>query len=53
MGFLCAVFVFGVSGLAITGDPEKSAMIHYESRIKEYLNPYVIGAYFFFLDHHC
>ena len=27
---------------------KKSALIHYDSRLKEYLNPYVIGAYGFF-----
>lgn len=42
--YLFSVLVASLSQVIL----KKSAMIHYESRIREYLNPYVIGAYFFF-----
>ncbi len=42
--YLFSVFVASLSQIIL----KKSAMIHYENRLKEYLNPYVIGAYFFF-----
>lgn len=42
--YLVSVLVASLSQVIL----KKSAMIHYETRLKEYLNPYVIGAYFFF-----
>jgi hypothetical protein len=42
--YLFSVLVASLSQVIL----KKSAMIHYETRIREYLNPYVIGAYFFF-----
>lgn len=42
--YLFSVLVASLSQVIL----KKSAMIHYETRLKEYLNPYVIGAYFFF-----
>ncbi|WP_296558746.1 EamA family transporter [uncultured Acetobacterium sp.] len=42
--YLFSVLVASLSQVIL----KKSAMISYETRLKEYLNPYVIGAYFFF-----
>lgn len=42
--YLISVLIASLSQVIL----KKSAMIHYETRLKEYLNPYVIGAYFFF-----
>jgi len=42
--YLFSVLVASLSQVIL----KKSAMIHYQTRLKEYLNPYVIGAYFFF-----
>lgn len=42
--YLFSVLVASLSQVIL----KKSAMIHYETRLKEYLNPYVMGAYFFF-----
>jgi drug/metabolite transporter (DMT)-like permease len=42
--YLLSVLVASFSQIIL----KKSAMIHYETHLKEYLNPYVIGAYFFF-----
>lgn len=42
--YLFSVLVASLSQVIL----KKSAMIHYETHLKEYLNPYVIGAYFFF-----
>lgn len=42
--YLFSVLVASLSQVIL----KKSAMIDYKSRIREYLNPYVIGAYFFF-----
>lgn len=42
--YLFSVLVASLSQVIL----KKSAMIHYDTHLKEYLNPYVIGAYFFF-----
>jgi len=42
--YLISVLVASLSQVIL----KKSANIHYETHLKEYLNPYVIGAYFFF-----
>ena len=44
--YLFSVLVASLSQVIL----KKSAVIHYESRIREYLNPYVITAYFFLLS---
>jgi len=42
--YLFSVLVASLSQVIL----KKSAMIHYETHLKEYLNPYVMVAYFFF-----
>ncbi|WKY44811.1 EamA family transporter [Eubacteriaceae bacterium ES2] len=42
--YLVSVLVASLSQVIL----KKSALMKYETRIKEYLNPYVIGAYGFF-----
>jgi len=42
--YLFSVLVASLSQVIL----KKSAMIHYDTHLKEYLNPYVVGAYFFF-----
>lgn len=42
--YLFSVLVASLSQVIL----KKSAMIHYKNPLREYLNPYVIAAYFFF-----